>query len=32
MASRALPFDNEAEMSVLGVTFLAQEYAEKVSE
>lgn len=32
MASRALPHDNEAEMSVLGVAFLNQEDTEKICD
>lgn len=32
MAARALPFDNEAEMSVLGVAFLNKEALETISD
>ena len=32
MASRALPSDIEAEMSVLGVSFLNKESLEKISD
>lgn len=32
MASRALPFNNEAEMSVLGVTFLSKESLEVIND
>lgn len=32
MANRSLPFDNEAEMSVLGVLFLSGDYVERIFE
>lgn len=32
MANRSMPFDNEAEMSVLGVLFINPDYVEKIYE